>query len=379
VSVPDTASRRLGLIVNPYAGRGGPLARRGSDDLEPIGPPSCAVRDRTLRALRRIAARAHRLEVPLQVLAAPGVMGSRYVGEAGLEHGMRLDSDGPSTPAATRRSAAQAVDAGVDLLLFAGGDGTARDVVGVTGTKLPILGIPAGVKMQSGVFGSTPEAAGEAAVDFLTDPDPVRLIVAEVLDVDETMLRAGGIDTRLYGEACVPRAPRRVLVAKAAAPAADDGRLAAACRAVADELDGDRLTLVGPGTTTARVTAALALPGTLLGVDAIVGGHLVGRDLDEAGLLELLRADPRPVGLVLGVIGGQGMLLGRGNQQLSAAVLRRVSREDITVLAARDKLLALDPARLRVDTSDVELDARLHGYLPVRVAPRERVMMAVGA
>jgi predicted polyphosphate/ATP-dependent NAD kinase len=147
---------------------------------------------------------------------------------------------------------------------------------------------------------------------------------------------------------------------------------------VAAGLD-EGVVLIGPGSTTAQVAQARGLEGTLLGVDAVAGGELVGRDLDEAGLLRVLDAHPdRRPRLVLGVIGGQGMLLGRGNQQLSAAIVRRVQRDDITVLAARDKLLALQPSRLRVDTGDPDLDEQLSGHLAVRVAPRERVMMEVG-
>jgi predicted polyphosphate/ATP-dependent NAD kinase len=375
--VRDLTPLRLGLIVNPYAGRGGPLALHGSDDLEPVGPPAAEVRTRTLRALARIASGAPRLDRTLAVHAAPGAMGADAAQEAGLMLAGALGPDGPSTAQATRDCAARASRAGVDLLLFAGGDGTARDVTGAAGLELPVLGIPAGVKMHSGVFGSTPEAAAEVALDWLADPRPSRLARAEVLDADEAARRAGTLDVRLYRQALVPRSPQRVLGAKAS-PRAADAELAAACAMVAAGLD-EGVVLIGPGSTTAQVAEARGLQGTLLGVDAVAGGELVGRDLDEAGLLRVLDAHPdRRPRLVLGVIGGQGMLLGRGNQQLSAAVLRRVQRDDITVLAARDKLLALQPSRLRVDTGDRDLDERLSGHLAVRVAPRERVMMEVG-
>ena len=376
----DAAPRRLGLIVNPYAGRGGPLARRGSDDLPPSGPPSEAVRDRTLRTLHRIAEHADRLGAPLEIHAAPGVMGADLAAAAGLPTAAPLGPEGPSTAQATRRCATAATGLPVDLLLFAGGDGTARDVTGATGTAVPVLGIPAGVKMHSGVFGATPEGAGDAAVQFLSDPHAEHLTRAEVLDADEAARRAGSVQVTLFGEALIPNAPHRVVAAKSTVPTADGARLEAACAAVASELDGDALTLIGPGTTTGRVTDALGLDGSLLGVDAVHRGRLVGRDLDEAALLALLGGGvDQSIALVLGVIGGQGMLLGRGNQQLSARVLRHVRCAAITVLAARDKLLTLRPCRLRVDTGDPVLDARLHGHLPVRVAPRERVIMEIGA
>jgi predicted polyphosphate/ATP-dependent NAD kinase len=374
--VRDAAPRRLGLIVNPYAGRGGPLAHHGSDDLAPSGPPPAAVRDRTLRALRRIA-RAE-LHAPLEIHAAPGPMGADLARAAGLTVTAELAPAQASTAAATRRCARAATGLPVDLLLFVGGDGTARDVTGATGVDVPVLGVPAGVKMHSGVFGATPESAGDVAADFLHDPQPEYLAPAEVLDIDEPARRAGQLGTRLYGDAMVPDSPSRVLAAKSAAPSADEARLAAACAAVAAQIDDHALTQIGPGTTTRGVLAARGQHGSLLGVDVLADGRVLGRNLDEAGLLALLEAGDRPVALVLGVVGGQGMLLGRGNQQLSAAVLRRVPCAAITVLAARDKLLALHPARLCVDTGDPELDQRLHGHLPVQVATRERIMMEVG-
>jgi predicted polyphosphate/ATP-dependent NAD kinase len=376
-SVREAAPLRLGLIVNPYAGRGGPLALHGSDEMEPAGPPSPAVHERARRALARIASHAGDLERELQVVAAPGVMGADVARESGLTVTGILGPDGPSTAQATRDCAAQAARSAVDLLLFVGGDGTACDVTGAAGLSLPILGVPAGVKMHSGVFGVTPEAAAEVAVGWLDDPRPSRLARADVLDGDEAARREGLIEVRLHGQALIPRAPRRVASAKAPF-GADDGQLAAACRMVAADLD-DGLVLLGPGTTTAQVAEARGLESSLLGVDAVAGGALVGRDLDEAGLLAALDAHPddRPR-LVLGVIGGQGMLLGRGNQQLSPAVLRRIQCDDVTVLAARDKLLALQPSRLHIDTGDPELDERLSGHVAVRVAPRERVMMEVG-
>jgi predicted polyphosphate/ATP-dependent NAD kinase len=288
-----------------------------------------------------------------------------------------------STADDTRRAAEAARQRGVDLILFAGGDGTARDITGVVGTEVPVLGIPAGVKMHSGVFGSTPEVSGATAAAFLATGDP-RTVIADVVDVDEAALREDRRAVRLYGAARVPVAPGRVLAAKAGGGGAgghDETALAGACAALAGRLEPAALHLIGPGTTMRRITAELGLDGSLLGVDAIRDGRLVGRDLDEGGLLQLLDGEPaeQPARLVLGVVGGQGMLLGRGNQQLSAAVLRRIDRGRITVVAGKQKLLALAPTTLRVDTGDPVLDAELSGHLAVRVGARETLMMPVTA
>jgi predicted polyphosphate/ATP-dependent NAD kinase len=248
---------------------------------------------------------------------------------------------------------------GVSLLLFAGGDGTARDIHDAIGGELPLVGIPTGVKMHSGVFAATPAAAGAAAAAYLRGA--TALHDAEIADADEAL------GTRLYGSARVPAQPALMLGAKASSPVAD-----AALDALCADMDLSGLVLLGPGTTTAKIAR-----GTLLGVDAFRDGVLVGADLDEAGILALLEGEDAR--LILGVVGGQGSLLGRGNQQLSPRVLRRLGRDAITVVAAADKLAALQPPVLRVDTGDDALDAELSGYIRVHTAPGRTIVMKVSA
>jgi predicted polyphosphate/ATP-dependent NAD kinase len=264
---------------------------------------------------------------------------------------------------------------GVDLLLFAGGDGTARDIHLAAGAALPLLGVPTGVKMHSGVFAASPAAAGAAAAAYLRAPGPGALRDAEIADVDEEAARQDRVASRLHGAARVPRQPQLMIGRKAASEPSSLAAEALA-EATAGALRGDRLTLLGPGTTTAAALRRLGQQGTLLGIDAVRGGAVVARDLDEAGLLALLSA-AEDVALVVGVVGGQGVLLGRGNQQLSPAVLRRIGRERLQVHATADKLLGLDPPWLRVDTGDEALDADLCGYIRVHTAPGRTMVMKV--
>jgi predicted polyphosphate/ATP-dependent NAD kinase len=378
---PVATPRRIGLVVNPIAGMGGRVGLKGTDGeaalalaLRRGASPAAPIRAR--RALARLASCA---ALPPRVLAAPGAMGAQLASEAGLEVSPTgPERAGPTAAADTRAAAAEMLRQGVELVLFAGGDGTARDVHDAIGTRLPLVGVPAGVKMHSGVFASSPEAAGAATAAYLNDPGAVPLHAADVADVDEDALRAGRVTTRLHGSALVPREPTLLLGAKAAArPASADAALDALCAEIAGALPAGRLHLLGPGTTTARILAPLGLGGTLLGVDAVRDGALVGEDLDERGLLALLDAHGQDVQLLLGVVGGQGALLGRGNQQLSPRVLRRVGRERIRVVAAADKLLALDPPTLRVDTGDPDLDRALAGHVRVDVAPGRTIVMKV--
>jgi len=364
---------RVGLIVNPVAGLGGSVALKGTDGEEIVrralalgATPTAPAR--TERALARLTRARDRLTL----VAAAGLMGGELAaGHAFATELVPTPGAEHTTAADTRVAAAEMERRRVELILYAGGDGTTRDIVDAVGTRVPILGIPTGVKMHSGTFARNPEAAGEVAADFLAALAP-QLRDAEVLDVDESALRAGRLSTRLYGVARVPADRLRVQMPKTASHA-PDGELAALCRALAAEHDG--LVLYGPGTTNQQILSHLRVAGTLLGVDAVEDGALVGADLTERKLLALL--DGRRARLVLGVVGGQGALLGRGNQQLGPEVLRRVGLDRIEIVAAAEKLLGLDPPALHVDTGDPELDRELAGYRRVRVGPARFLMINV--
>jgi len=362
----------LGLIVNPIAGIGGRLALKGSDDRAAVDR---ALRDGAQQVAPTRARRALdvvRIQAPgTEVLAAGSGMGAELAAELGLPVTV-LDHrpEHPTTADDTRAVARELLGRHVDLVLFAGGDGTARDVVGTVGTELPLLGIPSGVKMRSAVFGTTPEAAGEAAARYLASPETFPLVEREVLDAAE------GVESELFALARSPHVGGRLQAGKATARPADEAALTALCEAIAREMLPGRLYLVGPGTTTGRILAALGIGGTALGVDAVFDGQLLALDLDEDGILRLLDAHPLAT-LVLGVIGGQGFLLGRGNQQVSAQVLRRVGTDNLVIVAGADKVSVLDPPVLHVDLGDGERENLLEGYHRVRVAPDRTMVLRV--
>jgi predicted polyphosphate/ATP-dependent NAD kinase len=314
---------------------------------------------------------------PLTILAAPGVMGAGLA----IRHGfwpvtVGRDHDGDTSGADTRRAAAEMAALGVDILLFAGGDGTARDVHAAVGTSVPVVGVPTGVKMHSGVFAATPAAAGDTVIAHLRrDPSTERLMRAELVDreIGEGP-DPGGV--RLYGEMLVPLEPARVLAAKARSGGSDRGDLRRLQAAVVDAMEPGRLYILGPGGTVGGVRRILGLPERPLAVAAVRDRRLVGDDLSEDALLAVLDEAPSAT-LVVGVIGGQGSLLGRGNQQLSPRVLWRVGLDNLVVLCSFEKLVALSPPQLHVDTGDDALDRALTGYRPVRVAPRRTVLFQV--
>jgi predicted polyphosphate/ATP-dependent NAD kinase len=368
------------VIVNPIAGMGGRVGLKGTDGRA------------TLERARRLSAepvtptRAARALVPivslrdhLRVLSAPGAMGEDVVRAAGFTPELVGPVSLADTGAADTKAAAAAMRRkGADLILFAGGDGTARDLLDAVDRELPVLGIPSGVKMHSAVFATTPENAGEIAAAFLgPNASRVRLRECEVMDIDEEALRQDRVSARLYGHVDVPFLRAHLQGAKANPLASEDDALDAACAELIAEMMPDRLYILGPGTTMRRIKRRLGFPGTLIGVDAVRDRKPVGLDLDEARLLSLL--GDHAATIMLGVVGGQGFLLGRGNQQISPEVLRRVGRANIVVVASMAKLMALDPQCLHVDTGDAALDRELAGFMPVHVGAQQRAMVRISA
>jgi predicted polyphosphate/ATP-dependent NAD kinase len=353
------------LIVNPIAGMGGSVALKGTDGVAAEAlrrGARAAAPERAARALTslRTALPAARLRV------CAGAMGDDAARIAGLTPETVLPVGEPTSAADTRDAAAAMIALGIDLLVFAGGDGTAADVYAAVDGRVPVVGVPAGVKMHSAVFARTPEAAGKVAAQFLTDPAGA-VVSREVLDVDEQLLRTGVLAPRLVGHLDVPRAGALTQHPKLRGAAAVD--LPALGRAVLGELPPGALCAVGPGTTAGAVMVALGLPHTPLGFDLIRDGALVGSDVGADELLQ----NSDELHVVLAPTGGQGALLGRGNQQLTPAVLRRLSRERLHVVATRERLARLQGRPLLIDLDDPELAARLAGVHRILVGPAQVV------
>jgi predicted polyphosphate/ATP-dependent NAD kinase len=368
--------KKLGLIVNPVAGMGGTVGLKGTDG------PVLLERARELGAVPRAQDRAEvalaqlaRLGDTLEILAYGGCMGEDVVVAAGMKSTVvGRPALTVSTPADTKNAARELAVANVGLVLFAGGDGTARDICDAVGTTVTCLGIPAGVKIQSAVYATSPAAAGQVAAAFLAG-GVNRTRHAEVMDIDEDEYRNDVLSSRLYGYLEIPHASNRLQNRKAtSAPSEHSAQLAIAAEILAQMTD-DCFYIVGPGTTCRTLMETLGLDNSLLGVDLIRGRKLVGRDLAEREILDTI--GDANCSLILTPIGGQGFLLGRGNQQISPNVIRRVGRENLMVLATMDKIASLSGRALLVDTGDVECDAYLSGYYRVVTGFREATMYRV--
>jgi predicted polyphosphate/ATP-dependent NAD kinase len=352
---------KMGLIVNPLAGIGGPTGLKGSDGADTVAEAvrRGAVPQAGERAARALAALAGE---PVTIYCWQGAMGENSARAAGLPVRVVGAGAATSTAADTRAAAAAMLQAGVDLLVFAGGDGTARDICDVVGTQLPVLGIPAGCKMHSAVYAVNPEAAGRL-LQALVSGGSVNVTEVEVRDIDEEAFRRGIVRARHYGVMQVPQDGRFIQQIKCGGQENEALARVELAAWLVEQLEDDVFWLMGSGSTVAEVMAQLGLPNTLLGVDVIRNGKLVAADVSAMQILELI--GDAPAKALITVIGGQGHLFGRGNQQLSPVVIRRLGRENIVVAATRSKLAALNGRPLLVDSGDAELDRQLCGLIPV--------------
>ncbi len=369
--------KRLGFIVNPIAGLGGKVGLKGSDGIEIVhlARELGAVETSPQRAIE--ALKHLRSVQNLVIITYPKEMGEDEVREAGLNPTViGTIKSGETSSEDTKRAALEMLDQEVNLLLFAGGDGTARDIYGALDGKIPVLGIPTGVKIHSGVYAVSPGSAGELAARFLSG-DVTTVREAEVMDIDEEAFRDNRLSAKLYGLMRVPVEPALLQGSKETSVNVEEENLKAIALDIADGMDPETLYVFGPGGTITAIAAHLGVDKTLLGVDVVKNGKLIGRDVNEATLISLLRG--RKAKIIVTVIGGQGFILGRGNQQISASVIHAVGKENLVIVATPEKLATLHGKPLLVDTGDLMLDSELSGYIRVITDYGRRVVYRVSS
>ncbi len=376
--------RKLGLIVNPIAGIGGRVGLKGSDgaEIQKRALELGAVPEALNRAILAVEG-LRRLEA-LEVVTYPGEMGEDAARACHFEPTVIGSiTPGETTAEDTRDAAREMLRRAVDLLLFAGGDGTARDIYEAIGLDLPALGIPAGVKVHSAVYATNPRSAGDLAALYLQGRIE-GLREAEVMDIDEEAVRQGVVSAKLYGYLKIPY--RTSLVQNLKTPSTGEtASLASIAYDVAEKMEDDCLYIIGPGTTTRVITDELGLPKTLIGVDVVLTekgeesgetkARLVAADANESQILELIEGHRARI--VVTPIGGQGYIFGRGNQQISPRVIERIGRENIIIVSTKEKLYALGNQPLLVDTGDRAVDQLLSGYLTIVTGYNERAVRKV--
>jgi predicted polyphosphate/ATP-dependent NAD kinase len=374
---------RLGLLVNPDAGLGGRLGLKGSDGQAEYAR-SQGAEDRSgprMRAmLEHFSAIAGAKSEECHWVTSDGRMGSEWIPESISEIEFAHSSKGPTSANDTSDAISSLLDSGIDLLVYAGGDGTTRDIVSALSEadspKLPVIGVPTGVKMHSGCFASSPKAAAEVLASWIGGD----LLIAstEVLDLDEELYRQGKWVVRIYAEAMTPSSPRWMQGAKMRVEASGEDEVVEGIAEHIEEtiVEDDRLVLWGSGGTLRSIGKIIGFELTTLGIDATRGSQQVGTDINEREILEILDSHEGPVTLLLSPMGGQGFLIGRGNLQLSPNVLKRIGVDGVLGIVTPAKLLTL--RSLRIETGDEELDSLfsekkylkvLQGYRTTRVLP----------
>ncbi|MEM2525361.1 MAG: ATP-NAD kinase family protein [Candidatus Methanomethylicaceae archaeon] len=347
--------RKIALIVNPIAGMGGSVGLKGTDGIEilkraielgakPISPK------RTEIFLSNLI----NFKDKIEFIVGAGLMGENEVKKFGFSYKVIGEEKELTNAHDTILTAITAKEMGAELLVFCGGDGTARDILNAIGLEIPVLGIPSGVKMHSAVFAINPISAANITFKFLFNGLPLKEV--EVMDVDEEAFRLGRLSAKLYGYLLTPYEPILIQNSKIPNIESDLRNLAAIAIYIIENMKSDILYIIGPGTTTRAIADLLNEKKTLLGVDVFLNRKIIAKDVNEEQLLNIING--RKAHIIVSPIGGQGFIFGRGNQQISSKVIRKVGIENITVIATRNKLNNLK--FLRIDTGDLELDREFY-------------------
>ena len=348
-------TKTLGFIVNPVAGMGGAVGLKGTDG-KAILEKAISLGAKPIAARRAETFLAALVEAnDLRLVVGAGSMGAEEANKCGLAFEAVGESKVQSTSEDTRDMAKSMLVARVDLLVFCGGDGTARDILKAAGLKVPVLGVPTGGKMHSALFAVTAQAAARVALGYLWGLLPLR--EAEVMDIDEQAFREGHLSAELYGYMLSPFEPHLIQGNKLESPMTENevrNQVAVAIQII-EEMTPNTIYVMGPGTTTRTISDLLDQKKTLLGVDLFLDKKIISSDVNEKEILEATKG--KVAQIIVTPIGGQGFIFGRGNQQISSRVIRQIGLDNISVVATKSKLDRLKS--LRVDTGDLTLDKEL--------------------
>lgn len=365
--------KKIGLIVNPIAGMGGSVGLKGTDGniyQDAIRMGATPVSPQRVNELLSYIERKQ----DIYFLVAPSIMGEDYIKNQEFNFEVIGEISEHTSSEDTQNIAKEMIKKTIELLVFCGGDGTARDIYDAIGLNKPVVAIPAGVKMFSSVFALNPRAAALIIDKFIEGA--VETQEQEVLDINEDLVRDDILDSRLYGYLKVPKILSLIQSSKSGSRL---GRTAKEnkqeiAQFIIENMSNDILYLLGPGTTTKTITDNLKLPKTLLGIDGIYNKKIVGKDVNEQGILELLKKYPK-VNLIVSPIGGQGFIFGRGNKQLTPEILKKVGKKNIKIIATEAKMRELDC--LRIDTGNIEVDNILKGFTKVIIGYKEELVLQI--
>jgi predicted polyphosphate/ATP-dependent NAD kinase len=375
---------KLGLVINPLAGIGGAVGLKGSDGRDIVEQALAKGAHPLAQQRTQSALSAIKDSVPGPVYTAASAMGEDALNRVGIDAVVVYRPTETVTSAGDTIKAVMACcEQGIDLLVFAGGDGTARDILDAlrqqgVDDSLTVIGIPAGCKIHSAVYAVSPTQAGELLAGLING-QLYSVKSAEVMDLDEDAFRAGQVKASCYGYMHVPIDEQRMQGMKQGGVDTEALVLEDIAADFIDNMQDGVLYLMGSGTTVAAIMEVLGLDNTLLGIDAVYNGERVAGDLAEQEILALLdKPDYADARIVVTAIGGQGHVFGRGNQQFSPVVIRRVGGNNVIIVATRNKLRSLQGRALRVDTGDRDLDLELTGMRQIVTGYQQRTLYRIG-
>ncbi|MEA1994430.1 MAG: ATP-NAD kinase family protein [Euryarchaeota archaeon] len=365
--------KRIGFLVNPIAGMGGRVGLKGTDGVleEALGRGAHPVAPlRAKEALRELDGTVKKISIA----TSDGKMGGELLREMGIPNSVVYRPAEKTTFRDTQNTCKQFLEENLDLIIFCGGDGTARDIYEIIGDKIPLIGVPSGVKMFSGVFSVNPRCIPELINNFLDNDTEIR--EAEIMDIDEEKYRENVLDIKLFGYGRTIYLPNLVQRRKSTFQKESETESKRNIALFMRELMRDgALYIVGAGTTTKAIPDLMAIEKTLLGVDLVKNETIIAKDLSEKEILARI-AEETKVRIVVSPIGAQGFLFGRGTQQISPEVIKKVGVENIIPIATPYKLS--QTPNLMVDTGDEELDRKLSGDKTVvcgyRLAQKKKVL-----
>jgi len=361
MNVPEKTlpTKTIGFIVNPIAGMGGAVGLKGTDGKTILNKAiSLGAKPIASQRAETFLSELYPAKQSLKLIVGAGCMGENQAKKCGFTCQVIGERKKETTSEDTQNIAKEVVKAGVDLLVFCGGDGTTRDILKAVGMKVPVLGVPTGVKMHSAIFAVSPQAAARVAISYLWGGLPLR--EAEVMDVDEQAFREGRLSAELYGYMLSPYEPHLIQGNKLESPMTESEvrNQAAIAIYIIEEMKPDIIYIIGPGTTTRTIGDLLDAKKTLLGVDLFQNKKIIASDVNEKQILDFISG--KAAWIIVTPIGGQGFIFGRGNQQISPKVISQVGLDNIVVIATKSKLDKLKS--LKVDTSDPELDKDLRAH-----------------
>ena len=361
MNVPEKTlpTKTIGFIVNPIAGMGGAVGLKGTDGKTILNKAiSLGAKPIASQRAETFLSELYPAKQSLKLIVGAGCMGENQAKKCGFTCQVIGERKKETTSEDTQNIAKEVVKAGVDLLVFCGGDGTTRDILKAVGMKVPVLGVPTGVKMHSAIFAVSPQAAARVAISYLWGGLPLR--EAEVMDVDEQAFREGRLSAELYGYMLSPYEPHLIQGNKLESPMTESEvrNQAAIAIYIIEEMKPDIIYIIGPGTTTRTIGDLLDAKKTLLGVDLFQNKKIIASDVNEKQILDFISG--KAAWIIVTPIGGQGFIFGRGNQQISPKVISQVGLDNIVVIATKSKLDRLKS--LRVDTGDTELDNKLKAH-----------------